>query len=363
MRARSTSVLPLLAVVAGLLATLLGGPRLLIPDPARAGIVAVRSQQHAAGTPIVSPTEPGDPLDGQLQEADPLDGDPLDGDPLDGPPRSDDPGAPGKHPRLDVARGGRPDSEPRTSAAYDQDPRTVWVPEAGNEETWLWVDLGETRRVRAVSWLAEGSGEIDVELSDDRRRWRFVETVDVERGWQGVKLRDDARYVRLTLIADDDGELPAIAEVAVYGPEDGASVSVEQDADEDRSRERRRQRANRNQNAAEEAPEDEADAGRERRGERGSGRIRVSAERGETRCTGDRGRCEAREGRMSVEEDCAAEGSCTIDIRADGGTAICDASGGRENEAGDGEGRRAGDGGECEAVADGGAVAIGDINP
>jgi hypothetical protein len=67
--------------------------------------------------------------------------------------------------------------------------------------------------------------------------------------------------------------------------------------------------------------------------------------------------------RCRVEEDCAAEGSCTIDVRADGGTAICDASGGDRTETGDGEGKRGGRGGRCEAVANGGAVTIGDIDP
>ena len=68
-------------------------------------------------------------------------------------------------------------------------------------------------------------------------------------------------------------------------------------------------------------------------------------------------------GQVSVEEDCAGDGSCTIDVRADGGTVVCDASGGDQSKAGDGEGKRGGQGGRCEAVANGGAVAIGDINP
>jgi hypothetical protein len=63
-----------------------------------------------------------------------------------------------------------------------------------------------------------------------------------------------------------------------------------------------------------------------------------------------------------VEDDCTADGTCTIDVRADGGTAVCDSTGGDESRAGGGEGKRGSDGGECEAVANGGAVAIGDIN-
>ena len=64
-----------------------------------------------------------------------------------------------------------------------------------------------------------------------------------------------------------------------------------------------------------------------------------------------------------MEEDCEEEGSCTIDVQADGGTAICDAAGGDESRAGGGKGREGGEGGSCEAVADGGTVTIGDINP
>jgi hypothetical protein len=66
---------------------------------------------------------------------------------------------------------------------------------------------------------------------------------------------------------------------------------------------------------------------------------------------------------VSVEEDCETDGTCTIDVQADGGSATCDATGGDETQAGKGEGKRGGEGGRCEAVADGGAVTIGDINP
>jgi hypothetical protein len=66
---------------------------------------------------------------------------------------------------------------------------------------------------------------------------------------------------------------------------------------------------------------------------------------------------------VTIEEDCLQDGTCVIDVRADGGTASCDASGADDGEAGRGEGRRGGDGGRCEAVANGGTITIGDINP
>jgi hypothetical protein len=251
-------------------------------------------------------------------------------------------------------------------AVYDDDPRTAWTPRAAADETWLWLDLGLERRLRQVRWLAEGSGTVEIALSSDRQRWRDVDRLDVDRGWQGVELRDEARYVRLTLLPPEDGgDLPAIAEAAVYGPDQRESVSAKQRAGDGREQDRDRQsRGDRSSVSEQEAEDDETARGNEgRRGSRSGGRTRISAEPGETRCRGDRERCEARQGEVSVEEDCERDGTCTIDVRADGGTAVCDAAGGDETKAGDGEGRRGGRGGRCEAVANGGAVAIGDVNP
>ena len=328
------------------------------------GMMQTREQGNpAAGTPVAATAEPDDPLDG-----DPLDGDPGAADPLDGEPPGEDEGAPADQTHLEIVRSGRPSQESRTLESYDDDPATAWVPEAANGETWVWFDLGTEQRVREVRWLALGDGAVDVSISSDRRRWQEIERVEVDGEWQGVTLREDAQYVRLSLVPNDDAAPPAIAEVAVYGKDRGDSVAAEQEAENDR--ERRRDRRNRddtetgsrrNGAAADDAAAETSDDNgrRQRRG----GRVRIAAEPGETRCTGDRERCQARQGTVSMEEDCEADGSCTIDIQVDGGTAACDATGGDEARAGDGQGRRSGDGGECEAVANGGAVAIGDINP
>jgi hypothetical protein len=217
-----------------------------------------------------------------------------------------------------------------------------------------------------VRWLAEGRGAVEIAVSSDRQRWRDVDRVDAGRGWQGVELRDDARYVRLTLLATEDGgDIPAIVEAAVYGADTSKRASTEQRAGNDRERKRDREsRGDQASDSAQEAEGDDSSVGsEERRQSRSGGRVRISAESGETRCRGDRERCEARQGEVSVEDDCEREGTCTIDVRADGGSAVCDAAGGDETEAGDGEGRRGGRGGRCEAVANGGAVAIGDVNP
>lgn len=316
----------------------------------------------AASTPVATTPEADDPLDG-----DPLDGDPGKADPLDGESPRKAPEAPENLAQLDIERSGRPSQESRSLPTYDDDPTTVWQPDATNGASWVWFDLGAEQGVREVRWLVDGSGAVEVAVSSDRRRWEAVERVEASGGWQGAGLRENARYVRLTLLADDEGDaLPGIAEVAVYGRDRGSSVSAEQEAKTDR--ERRRDRVSRDDEAGPRRDGAAADAdasgttgGNERTRRRG-GRVQVSAEPGETRCSGDREQCRARQGEISVEEDCAADGSCTIDIRADGGTAVCDATGGDESRAGRGEGRRRADGGECEAVANGGAVAIGDIN-
>lgn len=321
--------------------------------------------EPASGTPVAVAAESRDPLDSDPSQDDPVVSDPLDGDPLDGPAAGSDPGAPEDQTQLEIVRSARPHGEPTTVAAYDDDPRTVWTPQADAGETWLWLDLGQESRLREVRWLAQGKGSVEIALSRDRRRWRDVERVDVGRGWHGVELRDDARYVRLTLLpADEGGEFPAIAEAAVYGPEERRSVSVEQRAGGGRERDRDRQSRGDRQSVSEQEAGDTSSRGNEeRRQSRSGGRVRISSQHGETRCRGDRERCEARRGEASVQEDCEREGTCTIDVRVDGGTAVCDAAGGDETQAGDGEGRRGGRGGRCEADANGGAVAIGDVNP
>lgn len=360
----------LLALVIMTLVISLGAGAYLFPGSAAVGMMQIREGGSVSGTPVAATAEPSDPRESDPLDGDPLDGDPGDGDPLDGPLSPEDDNAPTDQAQLDIVRSGRPNQEPRTLTAYDEDPATLWTPVTDADETWVWFDLGEERRLREVRWLARGAGTVEIAVSTDRRRWQNVDRVDVGSQWQGISLRDEARYVRLDLLPDDDGAMPSIAEVAVYGPERGGSVSAEQEAD-DTGRDQQRNREARDDSdsdagsrrTAEPESEAENDNSNRRSERRSSGRVRISAQPGETRCSGDRERCEARQGAISVEEDCEQDGTCTIDIRADGGTAICDASGGEESRAGDGEGRRGGDGGDCEAVANGGAVAIGDINP
>jgi hypothetical protein len=359
-------------VVTAVAVSLALGGTVLVSSP-----LAARMQESGngdgsvRGTPVAATAEVHDPLASDPSLGNPTAGDPLDGDPLDGSPADGDPSAPTGQTRLEVVRSARPNDESTTMVVCDDDPQTVWTPRADAEESWLWLDLGQERSFRQVRVLARGRGIIEIAVSSDRRRWRNVDRVDVSDGWQGIELHDDARYVRLTLLpANDGGQLPALAEAAVYGPDRKPSVATEQragDAREGDAREGDRDRQSRNDRRS--ASRQDAEGGgsssgkEERREPRSTGRVQTSAEAGETRCGDDRERCEAQQGEVSIEADCERKGTCTIDVRADGGTAVCDATGVDETKAGRGKGRRGGEGGRCEAVADGGAVAIGDVNP
>ena len=299
--------------------------------------------QTAAATPVAATAEPEDPLDG---------------DPLDGKLPARDAGAPDELTQFVIARSGRPTGSPVSLPAYDGDPETSWSPEEKEQKPWLWFDLGEERRLREVRWLAEGDGQITVAISNDRRRWEEVDSLDVSEGWQGIELRDDARFVRLTLVAADERQAPSIAEVAVYGRDGGGDVSLEQKAGEG-GKDKKKDDEAKDKNS--DQKKDDKSGGSGKNG--GGGQTNVQAEAGDTRCKGDKGRCRAREGRVVMEEDCEVEGSCKIDVQVDGGTAMCDATGGDETRAGRGRGKEGGEGGRCEATADGGTVTIGDINP
>jgi hypothetical protein len=307
------------------------------------GVVAL-----AAGTPVAEDDEAGDPLDG---------------DPLDGPPRGDDPGAPDNLTDFEIARSGRPADAPESLTAYDDDHQTIWSSE-GAPDAWVWFDLGAERRLREVRWLARGAGTVEVAISDDREEWRTVGERESRGGWEGLPLREDARYVRLRLMSEESAEPLALAEVAAYGRDRHRDVELAQDAENEdrRQRNRNRERDDRQRDRAAARDEERIEV-RDRAEERSEDRPGISAEPGETRCEGRRARCRTEAGRVSVEDDCQTDGECVIDVRADGGTAVCDASAGDDSEAGRGNGRRGGDGGECEAVANGGAVTIGDVDP
>lgn len=332
-----------------------------------AGMQAARfGERSVSATPVAGAMPRADPFDGEPATVASTTTDPLDGDPSGGRQRKEDSDAPKDLDQLAIERSGRPKEAERSDVAYDGNLETVWSPGADLDESWLWFDVGDGRRVKAIRWLAEGAGTIEIAISTDRQRWETLETVSVNSGWSGVQLREDARYVRLGIAADEERELPGIAEVAIYGRSIEAGVSKAQTAGDDRKRERDRQEkreAPRTADASQNARDDTRSQRASERDESDAGGATVSAKKGKSHCKGKRARCRSQEGKVSVEEDCTSNGSCTIDVRADGGSATCDASGGRKNKAGDGEGKRAGDGGECESVADGGTVTLGDVNP
>jgi hypothetical protein len=314
-------------------------------------------------TPVALPPVAGDPLDGDPKANDPLDGDPLDGKPLADPP------PPRGARELEVVRSGRPTSAPASLAAYDGDPATTWNPGKATKDAWVWLDLGQERQVREVRWLARGSGAVDVAVSSDRERWHDIGREAVQNGWATQTLSDDARYVRLTLLPDDAGDRPQLADATVYG-DDTKSVEQKQDAKSKSGKKDRKSTKSAksgNGGKSDSGTAKHADtggaSGEPKKGAKSSGQIQASAAPGETSCKGKRAHCKAQEGRMEMDGTCGASGSCTIDVQADGGAAVCDATGGENTKAGQGEGKSGGNGGRCDAVANGGAIAIGDINP
>jgi hypothetical protein len=329
------------------------------------GMAVSRPKQTASvGTPVSSPAVVHDLLDGRLPQQDQHSADPLDGDPLDGAPSTDDAGLS----RFGIVRSGRPDSAPRSLAAYDDDPDTIWSPDAASGDQWLWLDLGENRRLRRVRWLAAGSGAVAFSVSNDRQRWVPVDTVEVRRGWQAIDVREDAQYVSLELSPSEDGTLPGIAEVEIYGRDANHDTVFAQKAGKNKGgKHDHKRKSDRNSNSGSNAKnknKGENKSNKSNGGTKPAGNQNgITAEPGETDCTGDHERCRTREGTVDVNDDCHTAGTCTIDVQADGGSATCDAVGGNESKAGKGKGKRGGEGGRCGAVADGGAVTIGDINP
>ena len=347
---KSSRVAGYLTLLAMSVALIISSLAIVLPRPVL-GMTEPRPKQTAAlGTPV-PPIPSREPLDGDPRGAGQSAADPLDGDPLDGTSQT----------RLEIVRSGRPESAPRSLVAYDDDPETVWRPAINEGDPWLWLDLGAASNVRTVRWLASGSGSVEVSVSDDRRRWHSVDTIEVRPAWQQLSLRDDARYVRLDLIPSSDGAPPGIAEVAVYGSQAAHDATLAQKANKGR-------KGGKNENKGEKG-------GKSAKGSNGHPKSKktksgkstsdgnVTAQEGDTHCTGNRDRCRARDGKVSIDDNCQSDGTCTIDVQADGGSATCGAAGGERDRAGKGKRTRGGSGGRCDAAADGGTVTIGDINP
>lgn len=315
--------------------------------------------EPAAGTPVVQAPDPLDSLpDGETIEPDPLDGAANERE------QPDEVAAKGLD-ELPIVRSGRSRGAPDSSVSYDRNRSTAWL--VGEvDANWVWLDLGEQVRLRELRWLTTGSGTLTVEVSDDREKWREVGMSPFDDDWSVLELRDDTRYVRLTF-SNDATDDASLVELAVFGQRSSKGAGGSQFVDSAQEREQRandrKGRRDRSEQRPQRAANDELDAVGDGSNEANDSGLTVSTKPGKTKCKGEKARCRANEGKTRVEDDCATEGTCVIDVRADGGTAICDASGEDDNETGQGEGKRPGRGGRCEATADGGTVTIGDISP
>ena len=147
--------------------------------------------------------------------------DALDGDPLDGPNRKKLLPDPDNATQLTIVQSGRQKDTPNSTSLYDGEVETTWSPTNGGEP-WVWLDIGDSETLRNVRWLASGNGEIEISVSSDRQRWSVLDTQAITGGWQEVTLREDAQYVRLTLLPDDDASDTELAEVEVFGRERNA---------------------------------------------------------------------------------------------------------------------------------------------
>ena len=291
--------------------------------------------------------------------------DPLDGDPLDGDPARIRPQPPAHTQQLAIQRSGRSKQASSSLPAYDDDPNTYWTPSEESGRAWVWLDLGSKRQLRWLSVLTRGSGTVGIELSSDLSEWQRETQFDAGGGWHGLEIQGDARYVRLNLEGVAGDAAPAVGEVDVYGADSAGSVALEQDAA--RKTHHKRHRSARgvveSQQAATDGSADNSGKKNKGGGNSGSDNIQVSAKKGKTDCRGKHARCNAKEGKVKVDTECPGNGNCTINVQADGGSATCDTTAGDKNKAGSGEGKHEGNGGRCEAVANGGEVTIGDINP
>src|SRR5262249_34678938 len=157
-----------------------------------------------------------------------------------------------------------------------------------------------------------------VAISHDRQHWQAFDTIPVRRGWDGIALADDARYVRLSLAPDARGALPSLAEVTVYGSEQAHPVAKATDR-RHRSQAQPAGVGGTGQDVVETAQK--AKKGGNGGKEKGKGPVQISTKPGETHCSGKKAKCEAKKGQVSVEQDCASSGSCVIDVQANGGAA------------------------------------------
>jgi hypothetical protein len=107
-----------------------------------------------------------------------------------------------------IVRSGRSANSTNSRLAYDGDTSTAWSVDESARRTFIWFDLGDEVSISTLRWLiGEASPDLSVtiDVSPDRRGWNTVGTVtDLTTGdWQTIETNAQARYVRLTLNAED----------------------------------------------------------------------------------------------------------------------------------------------------------------
>jgi alpha-L-fucosidase 2 len=105
--------------------------------------------------------------------------------------------------------------------AVDGDPSTRWA-SAHDDNQWIYVDLGVTKKIDKVSinWESAGAKDFDIQVSDDAQSWTTVKSVD-NNNQVGMltytDLNTQGRYVRINCKTRLTGFGFSIRELGVFG--------------------------------------------------------------------------------------------------------------------------------------------------
>jgi hypothetical protein len=105
--------------------------------------------------------------------------------------------------------------------AVDGDPGTRWA-SAHEDNQWIYVDLGATKKIDKVSinWESAGAKDFDIQVSDDAESWTTVKSVD-NNNQVGILIYPDldtqGRSVRINCKTRLTGYGFSIRELGVYG--------------------------------------------------------------------------------------------------------------------------------------------------
>ncbi|GAA3406937.1 S-layer homology domain-containing protein [Paenibacillus hodogayensis] len=115
------------------------------------------------------------------------------------------------------------DGSPAAALAVDGDKTTGLRWNRGQEPAWLYVDLGASKPVNQISlfWGEAFAKSYRIQLSQDARQWTDIHASDTGTGEAETIAFEErsARYVRLLMLADAQGDGYDLKEMGVYGPE------------------------------------------------------------------------------------------------------------------------------------------------